>query len=525
MTNSNDILELEQFLNLARGFLSVLSRHWLSAVSVFGSVMVLTALQAFSEEPVYKATGKLLFERISGTSSLTGGGAEKLGRLDILAPESDPLLTEAEVIRSRTVAEWAIAALNQTDSGHSTLAKDEGFCNPKRPYPISPMPHLTFTPRQIGMRSSGELLSNELATPQSSLRPEVFLSQLQVRRIPGTDIMEISYTSNSPQEAFQRGNALMLAYLEYSNSARQGDIGEALINLEGQVDRAEKEWKEAELELTSFKKSKVLVNLQRQAELKLRHIQEIEILIEKLEAELNAVTSQFAAIQNQLGLDLEQAMVAISVVQDPAVQATIKEIQRLKVELAAQETRFKDKNPIIDEIKGQINGLENLLKEQVNQIIVLPVTNIDEKLQIGILRQGLVERLVLLEAQRTGLRSQIEDLNYSLQRHKQIVDGIPDLEEKQRELERKRDISQATYSSLLSKLQSLQASKEQKVINARILECALLPQGPVPPRTKLKLILGAISGLTLSVIIAFIVELIELASRKVGSKPTNTNSG
>ncbi|NER38625.1 MAG: hypothetical protein F6J93_32510 [Oscillatoria sp. SIO1A7] len=524
MTNSKDLLELEQFLNLARGFLSVLSRHWLSAVSVFGSVMVLTAIQAFSEEPVYKATGKLLFERISGTSSLTGGGAEKLGRLDILAPESDPLLTEAEVIRSRTVAEWAIAALNQTDSGHSTLAKDEGFCNPERPYPISPMPHLTFTPRQIGMRS-GELLSNELATPQSSLRPEVFLSQLQVRRIPGTDIMEISYISNSPQEAFQRGNALMLAYLEYSNSARQGDIGEALINLEGQVDRAEKEWKEAELELTSFKKSKVLVNLQRQAELKLRHIQEIEILIEKLEAELNAVTSQFASIQNQLGLDLEQAMVAISVVQDPELQATIKEIQRLKVELAAQETRFKDNNPIIDEIKGKINGLQNLLKEQVNAILVVPVTDIDEKLQIGILRQGLVERLVLLEAQRTGLRSQIEDLNYSLQRHKQIVDGIPDLEEKQRELERKRDISQATYSSLLSKLQSLQASKEQKVINARILECALLPQGPVPPRTKLNLILGAISALMLSVIIAFVVELIELASRNLGSKPTNTKSG
>ena len=195
VSNSKDILELEQFLNLTRAFLSVLLQHWLSAGAVFGSVMLLTALQTLSQEHVYNATGKLRFERIIGTSSLTGGGAEKLGRLDILAPESDPLLTEAEVIRSRTVAEWAIAALNQTDSRHSTLAKDERFCNPKLPYPISPMPDLTLTPRQIGMRS-GELPSDEQAdwlTPQSNLRPEVFLSQLQVRRIPGTDIMQISY--------------------------------------------------------------------------------------------------------------------------------------------------------------------------------------------------------------------------------------------------------------------------------------------------------------------------------------------
>ena len=152
MTDSKDALELEQFLNLIQTFLFILIRHWLSAGSVLVSAVALTALYTFSQEPLYEAVGKLRFERISDVSSLTGGGAEKVGRLDILAPASDPLLTEAEVIRSRSVAEMAIARLYQ--EGSITGAKDESPCNSSHPNPMSPPPNLPFTSEKIAMKST-----------------------------------------------------------------------------------------------------------------------------------------------------------------------------------------------------------------------------------------------------------------------------------------------------------------------------------------------------------------------------------
>jgi|GEM_PF-6238406 uncharacterized protein involved in exopolysaccharide biosynthesis len=263
MTDSKDALELEQFLNLIQTFLFILIRHWLSAGSVLASVVALTALSTFSQEPLYEAVGKLRFERISDISSLTGGGAEKVGRLDILAPASDPLLTEAEVIRSRSVAEMAIARLYQ--EGSITGAKDESPCNSSHPNPMSPTPNLPFTSEKIGMKSTN--------IGANRMEPEIFLSGLEVRPIPGTDILNISYKSNFTQQAFQRANAIMEAYMAYSASTKQGDINKALKAIEERLIQAEEAWKKAEFDLKVFKNSEEVVNLRQQAELALNQVQ------------------------------------------------------------------------------------------------------------------------------------------------------------------------------------------------------------------------------------------------------------
>ncbi len=503
MTDSKDALELEQFLNLIQTFLFILIRHWLSAVSVFASVVAIAALSTFSQEPLYEAVGKLRFERISDISSLTGGGAEKVGRLDILAPASDPLLTEAEVIRSRSVAEMALARLY--DERVTTGAKDESPCNSSRPDPMSPTPNLPFTSDKIGMKST-EVVVNRI-------EPEIFLSPLEVRPIPGTDILKISYKSNFPQQAFQRANALMEAYLAYSASAKQGDINKALKAIEERLIQAEESWKKAEWDLKVFKNSEEVVNLKQQAELALNQVQELKTLSEKLGAELGSVNQQFTVLQNQLGMDLPEAMLAISLAQDTAVQSAIAEVQNTQVELARQQARFKENSPLMEELNRRRAALEKLLKGRIEEKLGGRDTEFYARLQMGLLHQNLIENLVLLEARRQGLNRQIEDLNQLAKGHESQLNKFPNLEKRQSELERKREVSQATYSNLLSQLQSLRVSKEQKVINASILECAVEPKVPVAPRTTLNLIIGSGAGLMLSVMTAFIVEGIELVSK------------
>ncbi len=503
MTDSKDALELEQFLNLIQTFLFILIRHWLSAGAVLASAVALTALSTFSQEPLYEAVGKLRFERISDVSSLTGGGAEKVGRLDILAPASDPLLTEAEVIRSRSVTEMAISRLYQ--EGSITGAKDESPCNSSHPNPMSPTPNLSFTSDKIGMKSTN--------IGANRMEPEIFLSGLEVRPIPGTDILKISYKSNFPQQALQRANAIMEAYMAYSASTKQGDINKALKAIEERLIQAEESWKKAEWDLKVFKNSEEVVNLKQQAELALNQVQELKTLSEKLGAELGSVNQQFTVLQNQLGMDLPEAMLAISLAQDTAVQSAIAEVQNTQLELARQQARFKENSPLMEELNRRRSALQKLLTERIEEKLGGRDTEFYARLQMGLLHQNLIENLVLLEARRQGLNRQIEDLNQLAKGHESQLDKFPNLEKRQSELERKRDVSQATYSNLLSQLQSLRVSKEQKVINASILECAVEPKVPVAPRTTLNLIIGSGAGLMLSVMTAFIVEGIERVSK------------
>ncbi len=228
---------------------------------------------------------------------------------------------------------------------------------------------------------------------------------------------------------------------------------------------------------------------------------------------MGSVNQQFTVLQNQLGMDLPEAMLAISLAQDPAVQSAISEVQNTQLEFARQQARFKENSPLMEELNRRRAALQKLLKERIEEKLGGRDTEFYARLQMGLLHQNLIENLVLLEARRQGLNRQIEDLNKLAKGHESQLNKFPNLEKRQSELERKREVSQATYSNLLSQLQSLRVSKEQKVINASILECAVEPKVPVAPRTTLNLIIGSGAGLMLSVMTAFIVEGIELVSK------------
>ncbi|MBW4450537.1 MAG: polysaccharide biosynthesis tyrosine autokinase [Spirirestis rafaelensis WJT71-NPBG6] len=119
------------------------------------------------------------------------------------------------------------------------------------------------------------------------------------------------------------------------------------------------------------------------------------------------------------------------------------------------------------------------------------------------------------EAQRVGIERQIITLSQQSKIYTQRASSLPQLEQFQRELERKLKAAQTTYEILLTKVQEISVAENQKIPNARVISYALIPDQPAGPRKALFIVGGAGFGLFLGIIAAFSLDLMDRSVKTV----------
>jgi len=407
----------------------IIKRRWLPAVFAFFSVFVIVQLVTSLRKPIYVAEGKLRFQRTNTTSSLTGVGTE-LGKLEPLA-QNNPINTEAEVIQSIPVLQKVIDRLE---------------------------------------------LKNQKGIP---LRPKHLLEKINVRDIKQADVLKVSYQDSNPELATKVVNTLMQVYLEKNVSSLRTEAAAARKFIEKQLPNAELVVQKAEAELAKFKEKYKVVSLQEEATEAVRVIAELEKQISEAQSRLADAESQSQGIRQQLEMNTQQAVMTTAISQTSGIQEILKEIQQLESQLAARQTVLQNDHPQIIDLKDKLTSLNDLMQKRIQQVTGTNQLPSNQNLQIGDLQQQLSARLAELETNRLGLRSQAATLLNLQTAYKERLNNLPRLEQQQRQLERKVQAAQSTYSLLLQKLQESRIAENQNVGNASIISEAELPEKPI----------------------------------------------
>jgi uncharacterized protein involved in exopolysaccharide biosynthesis len=128
-------------------------------------------------------------------------------------------------------------------------------------------------------------------------------------------------------------------------------------------------------------------------------------------------------------------------------------------------------------------------------------------LQIGELRQTLIANFLASDVQRLGSAQKLTSLQNSRTNYEQRVKSLPQLEQQQRDLERKLEIPQNTYQNLQKKLKELQLAENNDRATARIINKASVPKEPAPSMKFLFLLLGGMSGAFLATLLIVLLEI------------------
>lgn len=445
-------------INLQQYWLTV-RRRWLLIITVVLSVFGLTALYTFTRKPIYEAEGKLIFNKQS-SASLTGV-SEQLGELTGVATGSNPLDTQAEIIRSHPLIQKTIDRLK---------------------------------------------LTNEEGEPLSI---NGFLGNLKVASIRGTDILGLSYRDTNPEEAQAVVNELMRAYLENNVQTNRSQASAARQFLSEELPNVEKQVIAAELALRQFKEKYKVVMLEEEAKQGVERLYQISNQITLLRARLVDAQSRSVALQNRLALNPEQATALSTLSQSRAVQQVLSEYQKVQDQLAVERSRLTDEHPLVINLLNKEQALKAQLEERVLQTLGTSQPIPDQDLQMGELKQSLTDNLVQLEVERLGLENQVNVLTRAFTEDESRLRSIPRLEQQQLQLQRELQSARSIYEQMLARFREVQVVENQNVGNARIISEALLPHRSVSPRIALNLALGGFLGIILAFGSALLLDTID----------------
>lgn len=452
-------LYVDEYLNFQKYWL-VLKRRIVPASITCLGVITLSTIAALSLRQTYEAEGQVMIET-DKSAKLTGLENER-GQIEVLTNQSDPLTTEAQVVSSRPVIDGVI--------------------------------------KQLNLRNNQDRL----------YRYKDFVDKLEVKPITGSNVIRITYQDSEAERAALVVNKIIELYQQKDRENNRSEAVAARQFITQELPQVEASVAKAEADLRNFKNENQIANLSEETTSLIDTNKLVDSQIDQVSAQLQDINARYNSLSSQLGMGVDEAAAISSLNQSVAVQKALTQLQNIKVQLATKRNLFGENAPQIISLKEQEAELTALLDQQIQQTIgSQPASTIARFniLGLGKLKEEQISEFAALGLQKTGLEQKLTDLKQSQINYQKRLATLPNLEKRQKELERKTRAAQATYQTLLDKLQETQVAEKQNIGNVRVLANAVPPDDPSGLSKKAIVAAGGLLGGLLGIAVAFLWDL------------------
>ena len=453
-------LHLEEYIDFNRYF-QVLKRRWIPATATFAGILGISLIAALTSQEVYEAEAQLQI-KADNTKAVFGIDGVEGEDNDGYDPNAkDPLETEAKLIQSKPNILKLIEELDLKDSKGKTLTYKNVAKN------------------------------------------------LQVEPIIGTEILQVSYANPDPEVAVAFVDRAVELYQENYASFKGSEASKARNNLQQQLPIAEENVTKAEEELRQFKDRNRIPDIDGVTNLTIDSLSGVENRIDEVESNLEDVNAQFERLQLQLGMTWQEASAVSSLSQSITVQGTLEQLKNVRVQLAQKRNFLSDSAPQIISLKEEEAELNALLESEIASTLGSQ-NNLASKINIaslGELKQAQLARYAELGLQKEGLERKLSSLRNTYAAYQQRSDNLPQLQQQQRQLQRKLDAAQKAYNTLLTRAEEVGYLEGRNSDKVRIVAPASLAEDPVNPDGKVIVAAGAMMGALFGMALAFLLDL------------------
>lgn len=452
-------VNLDEYLDFYK-YWQVLKRRWVPALVTFASIVGVAAAGSFLLPEIYEAEAELLIES-DNTSRLTGL-EDSLGEVEGLTIDSNPVTTQARVLQSRPVVQQLVKDLNLRD-GEGKLLKYKDI-----------------------------------------------LENLTIEPIVGTDVLQVSYKNKNPEIAALAVNKLIELYINadaLNNSSSSTAAGKFI---KQQLPQVEANLRQAEANLREFKNANRTASLREETTANITSINSVANRLDEVMAKAENINARYDRLSLQLNMTWQEASAVSALSQSVGVQKVLEQLQGVKIELAQKRNYLSNQAPQVIALREEEADLTKLLNQQIANTLGSSGENVLSKvniLSLGELKQAQIAEFADLGLQKEGLEKEITVLTNTKNAYQQKSDELPRLQEEQRELERKVEVAQSTFQTLLKKSQETGIIEQQKIGNVRRVSDAEIPEDPVAPRKKIIVAGAGIIGIFFGLIVAFLLDI------------------
>ncbi len=453
--NSSSDLNLRSELDInIKEYFVKLKRRWLPALAVFAFTIGTTFLLTGFLEKTYTSEGKILFRKNNPNSLLDL--QKNANQFDSILNTQTPLSTERLRMISEPVLQETIDQLKLVNADGEPLKAIE------------------------------------------------LKQKLSVEIVGGTDVISIEYRDRDPIISSKVVNTLMDVYIKEHVRSNKSATTSADSFITDSIPKIENKLEGLESRLQSFYEENQVVDLQEEKKTLVSEIGTLNRQISSVGAELEGKKAQTGSLQNQLGLNLKQAIAANQLGNTPQVQSILEQLGATETELSQERQRFNDNHPTIASLEEKKQTLNSQLAKLISQYVGAKVS--EGLLVGGNLKENQLEKFINLKIEELNLQTQLSSLYQYQQVYLNRAKEIPRLEKQEQSLLREVESARSTYNTLLGNKSDLNVLVNQQTGNAEIIESGPVPEEGSTGRIPL-ILLGVLMSLFLSNLTVILLEI------------------
>ena len=452
-----DSVDLRQLTSIVKHRLRLIS-------SITLGVTVVSAILTFTQEPKYQGSFKLLVEPVS-------------------EEQENPF------------ADNPLSILQQNFGGLDYDTQIEVLQSPRVLNPII---------KKLAQKYP-ELEYEELIKPKKS--------PLKIDQLDETKILEVSLKDPDPNKIQFVLDNLASSYLEYSLEEKKAEVEQGVEFVQRQLPEVRGRVRKLEGDVQEFRQKYNLLDPAQQAQLLAGQQVSFEQKLFDTKVKAKETRSLYTLLQQQLGLEPEQALAASYLSESPRYQNLLNELQTVEVELAKESARFSPDNPAIINLEENKSRLLFLLQQEANgvlgQNLLGSVDNSPNLTSPSSLRLELNQQYIQAANELEILKVQEQSLKGGLNQIKALVIQMPVIARQYADLTRELNVATESLTRFLTAKEELQLQGAQQALPWQTIAQPKVLEDPVSPNPPRNIILGIFSGFLLGIGAALLAERLD----------------
>ncbi len=312
--------------------------------------------------------------------------------------------------------------------------------------------------------------------------------RITISQLRGSRLLSVSADSTDPEQAARIVNTVVDVYIERTLEDKASASKDAVSWLVKEVEEAKQKMQESELALQRYKEEHEILSLQDRQNIVMQKLSELNSSLHKARVQRMEAEVEYQRIKN---LSKDELQVLPQIFNDPLIQKLKIDAATLESQLSETLEKFREKHPLVEAMKSQINGVYAQIDIEAQRILK------SLKMQYDI---ALGQEQVLIEALDLQ-KGEVQALN-----EKTIEYNVLD-----REVESNRNL----YNTLLQRMKETSLTERLKTSNIRIVERAGVPRGPIAPKKNRNIVLAAILGIFLGISFVWFFETMDTRLRSL----------
>lgn len=331
---------------------------------------------------------------------------------------------------------------------------------------------------------------------------------LKIVNIKGTDLIEITATGRSPEEAQTIAANLVNSFQATLTTMNQFEQSLMVKFLNDQINRAQKDMELAENNLEKFRQTEKIYVPDEQAKAIIKKITEYDQKVAQLKVQNETNQAKLEGINDQLRKQ-NAAITTYNLADNQSIQKIRNAMIEKQIVLVDLGQRFTDKHPNVILVKQEIEALNAKLKEEVANSVAAGTNTLNP------IHSNLLKEKVMAETDIIAGQASFAALQKAQTETEKEISKLSAGSTTYIGLERKVRITQEIYSVLVKNYEQARIQEAMESMDIQIVDAANSPKKPSAPK---KILITAIGGV-IGIMISFIYVLIQcLRSQKTNSK-------